>query len=273
MTGQYSGGGRPDRTLALLWRHAEATTPGGPQPTRRDTTANSGARRGPRPGLTVDAVVDSAITVADAEGLEAATMRRVAETLGVAPMTIYTYVPGKAELLDLMLDTLYARMPRTDSTGQPWQDRVAAVAEENLALFRAHPWAATVTTGRPPLGPGLLAKYEHELRAFDDTDLDDVVRDAALTYLLDFVRAAVRTATEVLTARRDSGQSESEWWEANAPLLNQVVDERRYPTAVRVGSAAGAAHNAAYDPEHAYRFGLARVLDGLGVLVAAASAR
>src|SRR5262249_4237873 len=81
--------------------------------------------------------------------------------------TLYTYVPGKAELLDLMLDAAYQRMRRTDTAGQPWRQRVTAVAAENRALLEAHPWAAAISTIRPPLGPGLMAKDEHELSAFD----------------------------------------------------------------------------------------------------------
>jgi AcrR family transcriptional regulator len=142
MASERSGAGDPVRTLELLWR-----LPG------------EGPRRGPRPALSIDAVVASATELADAEGLDAVTMRGVAAALGVAPMTLYTYLPGKAELLDLMLDTVYARMDRADHGDRPWRARVDAVARENLALYRRHPWVAAVSTVRPPLGPGLIAKY------------------------------------------------------------------------------------------------------------------
>ncbi|KUN82308.1 TetR family transcriptional regulator [Streptomyces griseoruber] len=247
---ERSSAGDPARTLELLWR-VPADAP----------------RRGPRQRLSIDAVVDVAIGLADAEGLEAPTMRRVAQGLGVAPMTLYTYVPGKAELLDLMLDAVYARMPRTDTSGRPWRERLTAVAEENRALFEAHPWAASVATGRPPLGPGLMAKYEHELSALEGCGLDDVERDDALTYLLDFVRAHARSAAEARDARRDSAMDDAQWWAAGAPLLAQVLDPAAYPTATRVGTAAGTAHGSAHNPEHAYTFGLARALDGLAALV------
>jgi hypothetical protein len=69
------------------------------------------------------------------------------------------------------------------------------------------------------------------------------------------------------TAERESAMSDEQWWEANAPLLACVFDEAKYPTAARVGTAAGAAHRDAYNPTHAYEFGLQRVLDGLGVLI------
>lgn len=245
-----SSAGDPARSLELLWR-VPADAP----------------RRGPQQRLNIDTVLAVAIGLADADGLEAVTMRRVAQQLGVAPMTLYTYVPGKAELLDLMLDTTYAQMPRADTSGQPCRDRLTAVAEENKALFEAHPWAATISTSRPPLGPGMMAKYEHELTALDRLGLDDVEMDAALTYLLTFVQAHARSAAEAHTAQQDSAMDDEQWWAANAPLLEKVLDPRAYPTAARVGTAAGTAHGAAYSPEHAWEFGLSRVLDGLAALV------
>jgi AcrR family transcriptional regulator len=248
---ERTSAGDPARTLELLWRHPRAG----------DT------QRGPRQGLTVDRVVAAAIESADTEGVQGVTMRRVAQALGVAPMTLYTYVPGKAELLDLMLDTVYGQMPRTDLSSRPWRSRVEAVATANQDLYERHPWAASVSTIRPPLGPGQLAKYEHELTAFEGLGLDDVEMDAALTYLLSFVQAAARSAAEAAATQRESAMSDEQWWAANAPLLARVVDETRYPTAARVGAAAGAAHGGAYSATHAYEFGLQRVLDGLAALI------
>ncbi len=239
-----TGAGDPARTLRLLWRDPAAVP-----------------RHGPRQGLTIDQVVAAATTLADAGGLDAVTMRRVAASLGVVPMTLYTYVPGKAELLDLMLDSAYARMPRADTTGLPWRQRLAAVAAGNRALFEAHPWAAAISTIRPPLGPGLMAKYEHELSALDGLGLGDVQMDDALTHLLTFVQAWARAAADARDNRRV--QDDEQWWAAHAPLLENVLDPAAYPLATRVGTAAGTAHGAAYDPEHAYQFGLRVILDGL----------
>jgi AcrR family transcriptional regulator len=246
---ERTSAGDPGRTLQLLWR------------------ATIASRRGPRRGLSVDAVVEAATVLADAEGLAAVTMRRLAQTLGVVPMTLYTYVPGKAELIDLMLDAAYAAMPRTNTSGQPWRERVAAIAEENKELFEQHTWAAGISTARPPLGPGQMAKYEHELSALDGLGLDDVTMDDCLTFLLAFVQSSARAAADDRAAQRDSAVDDETWWEANAPLLARVLDEHAYPTAARVGSAAGAAHGSAYDPDHAWDFGLQRVLDSLDMLI------
>ena len=231
-----TGEGDPARTLALLWRRTE------------------GGRRGPKPKLSVDAVVDAAIALADESGLEAVTMRAVAERLGVSAMTLYTYVPGKAELLDLMLDALWLAMRRHGWSGD-WRSRLREVAEANRALYSAHPWAARVTTARPPLGPGVLAKYEHELGALDGLGLSDVGMDAALTLVLGFVQG--------IAAQEPATTPDAEWWETAGPLLAEVVDPERYPLASRVGTAAGEAQGGAYDAERAYAFGLERLLDGL----------
>lgn len=224
-----TGEGDPVRTLTLLWRREEA------------------GRRGPRPKLSVDAVVEAAIALADEAGLDAVTMRAVAGRLGVSAMTLYTYVPGKAELLDLMLDALWLAMPREPGP------TIRSVADANRALYAAHPWAARVTTARPPLGPGLLAKYEHELGAFEGfSDLD---RDAALTLVLGFVQG--------IAAQEPASTPDAEWWEAAGPLLAELIDAEEYPLASRVGTAAGEAQGGAYDADRAYEFGLARIIGGL----------
>jgi len=245
-----TGAGDPARTLRLLWRDPAATP-----------------RHGPRQGLTVDTIVTAATALADADGLDAVTMRRLAGNLGVVPMTLYTYVPGKAELLDLMLDAAYQRMRRTDTAGQPWRERVATIAAENRALFETHPWAVAITTGRPPLGPGLMAKYEHELAALDGIGLDDVQMDAALTHLLTFVQAWARAAADTRATRQDTDMDEEQWWATSGPLLAKVLDPGVYPLAARVGTAAGTAHRAAYDPQHASDFGLQTILGGLAALI------
>jgi AcrR family transcriptional regulator len=225
------------------------------------------SRRGRKKGLTVAQVVDAAITLADDEGLDAVSLRRVAQELGVVPMTLYTYVPDKAALLELMLDAVYLRMSREEPVGGSWRERLAAVAEDNRLLYELHPWAAGLSQSRPPLGPGLMAKYEHELSAFDDAGLDAVETDSALTYLLGFVQAASRAAADARAEAARSDHSDQQWWAENEPLLARVFDPQTYPRAVRIGAEAGAALGGAVNPGHAYAFGLDRVLDGLGVLI------
>ncbi|MGE2835096.1 TetR/AcrR family transcriptional regulator [Mycobacterium sp. SMC-4] len=254
-TPDRTSAGDPARTLELLWR----------------VSGEGRANRGPKQRITVDQVVGAAIEIADTAGLGALTMRAVAAQLGIATMATYTYVPGKAELLDLMLDTVYAQMPRSDLSDMPWRQRVSAIAGENRDMLEQHPWVASLATTRPPLGPGMMAKYDHELGAFDGLGLTDLQMDAALTYVLGFVAAVARIAIDTREAGTDSGMTDQMWWERAGPLLAKVFDADRYPLAARVGAAAGQAHDSAYSAEHAYEFGLARVLDGLAPVIEAAS--
>src|SRR5262245_54493212 len=133
---EFTGGGDPKRSIELLWGLLEPK------------------RRGPKPRLQVGEIVAAAIALADSEGLGAVAMRRVAEALGVAPMSLYSYVPSKAELLDLMLDTA------TGETARPpiddWRSGLAGIARENWTLYHRHPWMLHIAAYRPPLGPNVI---------------------------------------------------------------------------------------------------------------------
>ena len=252
MATEFTGTGDPARSMALLWR----------------TGGEGGPRPGPRPGLDVDRVVAAAVGLADAEGLAALSMRRVAAELGVGTMTLYTHVPGKGELVDLMLDGVLGELyPDGEVPAGSWRDRLETVARANWQLFLRHPWAVHVATGRPPLGPGLMRKYELELRAVDGLGLDEVEMDLLVSLLNGFVRGSVGGVHERTAAERVTGITEEQWWRATEPYVTRVFDAERFPTAARVGPVAGAELQAAYAPERTFEFGLARLLDGIGVLV------
>jgi AcrR family transcriptional regulator len=244
---EYGGSGDPQRSLELLWRTHEAP------------------KRGPKPRLDLDQIVKVAIDVADAEGLATLSMRKVAEALGVGTMSLYTYVPGKSELLDLMLDQAVAG-PNEHGEGT-WRERVERLVHENWWRYHRHPWLLEITMVRPVLGPNVIARYDHELAALDGIGLTDVEMDAVVSLLAGHVEGAARRALEAAHAERNTGQSDEEWWGARAPLLEKLLDPERFPTAVRVGAAAGEEHNAAYAPEHSFEFGLHRILDGVQTLV------
>src|SRR5260370_32632281 len=138
-----------------------------------------------------------------------------------------------------MLDAAYTTMPRLDTAGEPWRQRLVAIAEENKALFENYPWAATISTIRPPLGPGMMAKYEHELSALEGLGLDDVLMDASLNYVLGFVQAWARSAADARAVKHDTAMDDNEWRATRGPLLARLLDETAYPIAARAGSAAG----------------------------------
>ncbi|TFV90051.1 TetR/AcrR family transcriptional regulator C-terminal domain-containing protein [Blastococcus sp. CT_GayMR16] len=255
MATEFTGTGDPARSMALLWRTPEA----------------GGRRPGPRSSLDVDRIVAAAVTVADAEGLSALSMRRVAADLGVATMTLYSHVPGKGELVDLMLDSVLGKLYEDDAPAGNWRARLEAVARANWDLFLRHPWAVHLSTGRPPLGPHLMRKYELELRAVDGLGLGEVQMDLLVTLLNGFVRGSVSGVQERVTAEQVTGITEDQWWTAMAPHAERFFDAERFPTAARVGPAAGNDRQAARAPERSFEFGLERLLDGIGVLILNAS--
>ncbi len=238
--------GDPARTLAVLWRTGDRTA-------RKD--------------LGVDRIVAAAVDLADTEGLAALSMRRVAEKLGVGTMSLYTHVPGKAELVDAMVDVVQAETPRPGDVPGGWRGRLARIARDNFDLHLRHPWLLEVATNRAVLGPHVAAKYDYELRAVDGIGLTDLEMDSVLTLVLGHVRAAARVTVDAAAARQRTGLTDDQWWRAAAPFLAKVLDPARFPTAARVGAAAGEAHGAAHDGEHAFTFGLDRVLDGIETLV------
>jgi AcrR family transcriptional regulator len=250
MTPEFTGGGDPARSMALLWRrHDERPA------------------RGRKPTLTVDAVVSAAIELADESGLGALSMRALAERLNVGTMSLYTHVPGKAELIDVMLDTVLCETVGPDPLPDGWRARLEQVARENLALFHRHPWMLEVVAFRPPMGPGVIAKYDRELRALEGIGLSDVEMDSVLALVLGYVQASARQALEATLVEQRTGLTDEEWWAAQAPLLEEVLEPDRFPIAGRVGTAASKEYEGLWDPEHSFEFGLQRVLDGIEVLV------
>jgi AcrR family transcriptional regulator len=247
MASDFTGGGDPARTLALLWRTDD---------------------RGGRSGLSVDRIVKSAIEIADSEGLGALSMRRVADALGVGTMSLYTYVPAKAELIDVMVDTVLGEVAKPDAIpAKDWRTALERIASRNWELYHRHPWLLNVGTSRPPLGPNVVDKYETELTPLDGIGLTDIEMDSTLQLVLSHVEATARQSVGAVEAVNSSGMTDEEWWNASAPVLARFTDDSRSPIGSRVGQAFGEEHGAASAPEHNLEFGLARILDGVESLI------
>lgn len=219
-----------------------------------------------RSGLTVGRVVATAIELAGEAGLAALSMRKVAERLGVGAMSLYTYVPGKDELVMLMVDRAMSELSTEADPDTSWRDRLDAIARDYWTLYHRYPWLVEVPVGRPVLGPSAFDRYEFELRAVDGLGLDDLEMNGAVELIQAHVEGTARRTFE---ARRDaerSGVSDDEWWYRVLPVLEEVLVDREYPVSARVGTTIGAPHS---DPQYVFEFGLARILDGIEALVAA----
>lgn len=231
------------RSIYLLWGHH-------PKPGRS--------------GLTVPAIVEAGTELADTHGLAAVSMRKVAEHLGVGAMSLYGYVPGKEDLTALMTDAAYGELyddVTTPADAGDWREAMRLVARRNWELYERHPWLLDVRTPRPDLGPGVVRKYEAELRPLDGIGLSDVEMDSVLTLILGHVTDSARSHAQHL--RDNAGMSDVEWWDTVSPVLDQVMKDQDLPVSGRVGAAVGAEFQAATDPEHVFTFGLEVILDGV----------
>jgi AcrR family transcriptional regulator len=250
MADEIAGRGDPLKILQLMWTEREAP------------------RRGPRPRVALQDLVLAGIRIADAEGLDAVSTRRVAEAVGISAMSFYTHIPGKAELLDLMLDAVVGlRSDEAPPAFEPreWRRNLEMIARSLWEFYLAHPWVLQVATHRPVLGPNTMRVSELAYSAVDNLGLSDLEMDKVFALIASYVAGAVRDAAREKQVREATGMSDDEWWHIVEPFLGSL-DFSPYPTLSRVGSAAGEAHGA-HDPHGAFEFGLARILDGLALFI------
>ncbi|MEU5315451.1 TetR/AcrR family transcriptional regulator [Streptomyces sp. NPDC021056] len=241
---ESSGSGDIVRTLELLW--------------------DTGRRpsRGPKPALTLDRIVEAAVQVADADGLDAVSMRRVAGELGTGAMSLYRYVPGKAELLDLMLDRVQKPSENPADLGDgDWRSALEAMGRATLALYRRHPWLLQVNQSRPILGPSALDGMEKVLTLIKPMGLTDPELVSAIIMIDGYVVGAARTQLYQQEVERRTGLTDAEFWQAQVPTLEKVMASGRYPVLAALSDDAFGT-----DFDH-FEFGLQRILDGLEVIV------
>ena len=146
--------------------------------------------RGRPPAHTRDQVVDAAIAVADTEGLAAVTMRRIATEIGAGAMSLYTYVPDKDRLVDLMVDRVGGSVPLPAATGD-WRTDLLALTEMQRALMHRHPWLPSALPNRRLTGTNTLAYLEAGLAALAPTDLAGTAKLEILALLTGFVASYV----------------------------------------------------------------------------------
>ncbi|YAL83210.1 TetR/AcrR family transcriptional regulator [Dermacoccaceae bacterium W4C1] len=192
-----------------------------------------------RSGATVSSIVTAAIDIADASGLAAVTMRAVADRVGVAPMTLYGYLPGKAELVELMIDACIGRAHDPQPLPQAGQGLPEAVLQIGEQVYRhtvEHPWVVDAPDARPVLGPGICRVYEAQLQALDGHGLGDLELDAMVTAIRHLANGSARWAAGLEAARTADGQTDEQWWSAVEPRLRTAMGGEQFPLSARVGA-------------------------------------
>ncbi|MEV4008932.1 TetR/AcrR family transcriptional regulator [Nonomuraea angiospora] len=213
--------------------------------------------RGPKPVYSRAQITEAAVRIADAEGLEAATMRRIAAEIGAGAMSLYRYVPSRENLVELMADRV---MGEIDVTGMPsgdWRADLTRYAEGLRTMWLRHPWIATVQRSLPSFGPNQLLLIERLMGVLDAfVSIDENLGLIAMlnSYIEGTVREEISSAREV----RRSGLSESEWMARSGPYVDRLVKSGEYPIFTKIVMAARQPHLSRDDQ---FRYGLQRVLD------------
>ncbi|MCK7622405.1 TetR/AcrR family transcriptional regulator [Streptomyces sp. RS10V-4] len=213
--------------------------------------------RGPKPTLDLERIARAGIALADAEGLAEVSMQRVAAHLGVTKMALYRYVPGKAELVALMVDAAIGPYPAERGWRGGWREQLAEWARGLAEVFGRHPWVLEVTVGPRVMGPAELSWLERAVSALDGTGLSGAERMDAAVLLVSHVRGITQQA------RAAGGKGPAE--EQLGAILGELLREHGERFPALSGALASAAASGGQD--QAWEFGLHRILDGLAALI------
>jgi len=221
--------------------------------------------RGPRRAHSRDQITAAAVAIADQEGIEAVSMRRVAQEFRTGAASLYRYFENKDELYDLMLDAVLGEQLLTPHTGN-WKHDLREVAYSTRRMIRRHPWAAALTAGRPILGPNSLRCTEHALAALDGLPLDANQTMLAIETLQAFVRGHTMKEVAESEAARRSGQDFAQYIRGQARYAESVVASGFYPRLTRYWVEATIPH-APNRESLTFEQGLSSVIDGFAALL------
>lgn len=240
-------------------------------------------KRGPRPGLSADAIVTAAVRLADAEGLEAVSMARVAAELGFTTMSLYRYVDSKEELLQLMWNASALGAETLVIDGDDWRARLRTWAVIQRDMLDLHPWVTQMPMAAPPVAPNSLHFVERGLGTMDGTGLPDADRLRVIGLLSSYTLSEGRMAADARRAAQaaaaadtradeaaqpdeEGGEEEAEdGWSGYDALLRELVDERTYPRLYRLAWTPGPDKPPSERDE--FLFGIELILDGVQALI------
>ncbi|MGW7445221.1 TetR/AcrR family transcriptional regulator [Kitasatospora sp. NPDC054795] len=209
--------------------------------------------RGPKPALSLERIAAAGVEVADAEGLAAVSMQKVAGLLDFTKMSLYRYVPGKAELIALMVESAVDAPPDT-SEGTDWRDQLTAWAHHLADSFARHPWLLDATVGARVIGPKELDWLERVVTALDGHGLTGPERMDAAVLLTGHVRGIAAQSR----AAGPAATPEAELLAALGAVVQEHAD--RFPAVAAAMADPGGR-------DQALEFGLERILDGLAALI------
>lgn len=220
------------------------------KPPRRAARGAAGARR--RPPLTRQRVLDAALALVAREGLDALSMRRLAQELGVEAMSLYNHVASKDELLDGLVEAVVAQI-EIPSPGLPWKEALRRRAASARQVFLRYPWAPSLSDTRRNAGPARLADCEAVFGVLMGAGFSERLSMSAQLALDSFVLG--------FTLQEASFPGPGQEQQQAIEHFRQHHDLSKFPLLLRVTEQAARASGLGRDED--FFFGLGLLLDGL----------
>jgi len=221
-------------------------------------------------------IVAAAVRIADAEGVDAVSMRRLADELGVATMTPYTHVANKDELLDLMRDAVAAEMILPEPIPDSWREALRAIAMRTKAAFEAHPWSLDATPRRPRARINRLRHVEQSIGIVLRLGVEPQQSRAILMSIDDYVVGYCTRARSRQRMLASLGPEEKQAALHHIhdpdPEVAAAIEAGELPIIKKIAGRANRKHPFGVPPDSGFEPGLDWLLDGIEASVAASSA-
>ncbi|MFI0454573.1 TetR/AcrR family transcriptional regulator C-terminal domain-containing protein [Actinomadura sp. 6N118] len=238
---------------------AEPGTPGTARPRAQGTV---------EPGTTREVVIRAAIRLADRDGLNALTMRRLAAHLEVGPMSLYRYIPDKEELLRLMADVAFGEEEPPEPGPSGWRAKLELAARLQWRAYRRHPWLPTIMHNslvRPPAVSSGIRMVDWELRALEGLGLSRHDMLHTVFALDGYVGGIAASNALEVQAEHDTGVTGQERIAAERALHAELFGPGRFPA---LAASVPADATSITDLDELFEFGLRHQLDGIAAMLA-----
>ena len=223
---------------------------------------NTQKKRGPKPALTLDAIVESAIELADEGGLAAVSMQAVAKRLHFTAMSLYRYVSAKDDLLALMMDAVFGVPPSEFREIVHWREGCQAWADGALLRYRQHPWVLDIPIAAMPMMPHQLLWLDAMLGMLRESGLTEAEKLSVALLVSTYVMNVARLERDLTSNPQFTSEQSTRQYEEQ---LAELLSPEQYPY-LRQAVQNWAFSQEEYD-QYEYRFGMDRILDGVAVLI------
>ncbi|MBO7748937.1 TetR family transcriptional regulator [Paenibacillus sp. MWE-103] len=222
-------------------------------------------KRGPKGELSIKQIVDAAVAIADADGLQAVSMSRVAQSLGYTTMSLYRYITSKEDLLLLMQEAVSEIPIPPEDPAQHWRDGLRAYVDACVGVFVKHPWYGDIPVKSVPVTPSVLRLIDWVIRTLRPLELDDYEKMSVLLLLSSYGRSVGLIRRDMETAFRAGGTPEDFAGLSMSPALKKLVTPERFPDLypIVMSGIYGGEREAESTVGDDLAFGLERILDGV----------